>query len=54
MSLTDGFRKFEMKKLGELKNLDFSADDPPKFGMADKVQFTGNVKLDLSRPKTKF
>ncbi len=35
-------------------DMDFSAKDPPKFGMADKVKFTGNVKLDLSRPKTRF
>lgn len=34
--------------------LDFSAKNPPKFGMADKVKFVGDVKLDLSRPKMKF
>ncbi len=38
----------------DFDKMDFSSKDPPKFGMADKVKFTGNVKLDLSRPKMKF
>ena len=38
----------------DFDKMDFAARDPPKFGMADKVKFTGNVKLDLSRPKMKF
>ncbi len=47
-----GFKRKLTKK--DFDKLDFSAKDPPKFGMADKVKLTGNVKLDLSRPKTKF
>lgn len=38
----------------DFADLDFSAIDPPKFGMADKVKLTANVKLDLSRPKMRF
>ena len=46
-----GLRKLTKQ---DFDNLDFSAKDPPRFGMADKVKFTGHVKLDLSKPKMKF
>ncbi len=38
----------------DFDDLDFSAEDPPKFGMADKVKFVGDVRLDMSKPKTRF